>query len=124
MQILRAALAMTLFLSPVLCSAQSTQEFVGTWEGKTKIRSVLLKLEEHGDTLGGTLTLFSLDGQKQESSVMQAAVAGKTLTFVSADMDFTVKLTGLNNAVLHGKRRELDIEFHLIREPHAPGIKN
>jgi hypothetical protein len=103
-----------LFLMPCFASAQ-IDRFEGTWEGRTKLPSVLLELNEHANTLEGNLTLFSLNGNKQTTALSNVKVKGKTLEFVSADMNFSMTLTRRAVAVLRGKRRELDIEFQMIR---------
>lgn len=108
-------LALLLSLSAV---AVPNSRFAGTWKGKTQIPSVLLTLVEQGKEVSGTITLFSLDGRRQESAISDATVTGNTVEFASAFMDFSLTLTGENRAVLRGKARELDIEFQMIRETH------
>ena len=108
-------MALLLSLSAV---AVPNSRFAGTWKGKTQIPSVLLTLVEQGKEVSGTITLFSLDGRRQESAISDATVTGNTVEFASAFMDFSLTLTGENRAVLRGKARELDIEFQMIRETH------
>jgi hypothetical protein len=115
MRIANLVLLVPLLLCASFSTAEKVGQFVGTWRGNTKIPSVLLKLKEHGDVLEGTITLFSLDGKKQESAISDVEVRGKRLEFVSADMNFSMTLAGPSRAVLHGKRRELDIEFQMTR---------
>jgi hypothetical protein len=114
MEKLKTLSVATLFLMSCCASAQ-LDRFVGTWEGQTKLPSVVLELREHANTLEGNLTLFSLKGHKQTTELSNVEVTGKTLEFVSADMNFSMMLTRRGVAVLRGKRREFEIEFQMIR---------
>lgn len=114
----RRRFVLVLLLSSILASAVPNSRFAGTWSGQTKIPSVLLTLTDQSEGLSGTITLFSLNGQKQESPISKASVEGNTVRFSNPSMDFTLTLTGDDRAVLRGRARELDIEFRMIREKH------